>query len=81
MKLGSGYAEGEIVEFNLTFEAKDKKVRITFDNVIGIAPGSYDSGARPSNKEEMDKVVSGCLEALKTSIVDSINTSAKKDDW
>lgn len=78
LKLGSGFAEDQRVHFSLTFEAKDNRSRIIFEDVTAMGGGAYDSGSRPSNQEEMDKVISSCLDPLKSDIMNTINTD---DNW
>lgn len=62
LKLGSGYAKDQRVDFTLEISVENKKVEVKITDLIGTSSGSYDAGSRPSKKEEMEAVAKECLE-------------------
>lgn len=70
LKLGNGFATSdEILEFVLNIQVKDKVVVADFTNIVATSYGVYDSGLRPSSQQEIQTVVSECIEPLKQDIV------------
>lgn len=62
LKLGSGFAENQRVDFTLEITVDNKKAEAKISELVGRAEGAYDSGARPSNKEEMESTVNECID-------------------
>ena len=61
LKLGSGYAKDQRVDFTMEIEVENKKAEIKISDIIGHAE-AYDDGARPSKKEELETVLKDCID-------------------
>lgn len=68
LKLGSGYGQNQRLDFTLVIDVSDNLVKMSFNDVLAISPGSYDSARRPSSKQEMDAATAQCLAPLKQSL-------------
>lgn len=62
--LGSGFGKDQRIDFTLEITIEDKKAEIKATDIVGKSEGSYDSGARPSSPEEVEKVATSCLNPL-----------------
>lgn len=62
LKIGSGYAKDQRIEFTLEITAENKKISVKVSDLVGRSEGAYDDGARPSKKEEMDDAVKACID-------------------
>lgn len=62
LKLGSGYGQNQKISFTLEIGAENKKVDVKFIDIVATDDGSFDAGARPSKKEELETVSKECLE-------------------
>lgn len=73
LNLGSGWAEGQRVDFTMTFKIKKSKFSLKFEDVIAIGDAAYDSGLRPSSDKEMALISDQCLKpfalAIKSNMV------------
>lgn len=69
LKLNGGYAKDQSLHFILEMKAADKRIDLNFTDLLAkTITASYDSGLRPSSKEEVDTVVAECIEPIKNDI-------------
>lgn len=61
LKLGNGFAKNERLEFTLTAKARNKKLSLTFSDIVGTSYGVWDNGLRPSSPKEAQKAFSNCI--------------------
>lgn len=70
------------IEMNFNFEAKNKRVRIVFENISAIGSGSALQGLfplYPSRQSQLDDFKSNCLDSYISEIKKAIDTPSK--DW
>lgn len=73
LKLGSGYGKDQRIDLTLEISTEDNKTEIKFTEIVGMSSGSYDDGSRPSKKEELDAVVTACLDPYVEKIKSELN--------
>ena len=77
--VGNGYAQNQRIEFGYVALFKDGKLKLKFEDVVGKADDGYDNGLKPANKEDMDKIVKGCLDKVKDELVSKVKE--KEEEW
>lgn len=71
LKLGNGWGQDQVLWFVLEMKA-DKQIKLDFTQLEGSAPGSWDSGRRPANQQEVDAAAKECLDPVKQSIASAL---------
>jgi hypothetical protein len=73
LKLGSGYADGQRIDFSLELTASQDVIQMKFTELIGRSISyAWDDAARPSSKDELRNVETSCVMPSVESMKDSV---------
>lgn len=64
LDLGNGFASDKRLDLTLEITVDDNNAKIDVTDIIALGSSAWDSGYRPSTKEEMDKFTGACIDPL-----------------